>query len=148
LRRKSGLAWPGFGVIAPCLPLGAQSGRQGGSKGNFVTRSFPARSLLVMIFLTLSSNVLADCYDFFGCSDRNYFRASDLMDGPNCDFLFMMRGSIYKQRGYCFATPRAIQTFGNKDCQFDNVNEVMLNRFERANVATIQSVEKAKHCLR
>ena len=37
---------------------------------------------------------------------------------------------------------RAIQTFGNAGCRFDNVNEVPLNRFERANVATIQSVEK------
>ena len=113
-----------------------------------MTSPFSGLSLLVAVFLTLSTSVHAECYDVFGCSDRNYFRASDLMDGPNCDFLFMMRGAIYKERGYCFSTPRAIQTFGNTDCRFNNVNEVLLNRFERANVTTIQSVEKAKHCPR
>ncbi len=122
--------------------------RQGESKGSFVTKTFPSISLFALIFLALSTGVHADCYDVFGCSDRNFFRASDLMDGPNCDFLYMMRGAIFKQRGYCFATPRAIQTFGNADCRFENVNEVRLNKFERANVATIQSVEKARHCPR
>jgi hypothetical protein len=113
-----------------------------------VTKSIPRLSLLALIFLTLSTGAHAACYDVFGCSDHNYFRANDLMNGPNCDFLYMMRNSIYKERGYCFTTPRAIQKFGNAGCQFDNVNEVPLNRFERANVATIQSVERAKHCPR
>ena len=113
-----------------------------------MTKSFPGLALLAVIFLTLSTGVHAECYDVFGCSDRNYFRANDLMDGPNCDFLYTMRNSIYKERGYCFATPRAIQTFGNAGCRFDNVNEVPLNRFERANVATIQSAEQAMRCPR
>jgi hypothetical protein len=90
----------------------------------------------------------AECYDVFGCSDRNYFRVNDLMDGPNCDFLYTMRNSIYKERGYCFTTARAIQTFGNAGCRFDNVNEVPLNRFERANVAAIKSAEQAMNCPR
>lgn len=117
-------------------------------KGDIVTKFTSGLALLSVIFLALSAGAQAECYDVFGCSDRNYFRASDLIDGPNCDFLYMMRNGIYKERGYCFATPRAIQTFGNAGCRFDSVNEVPLNRFERANVATLQSVEDALHCAR
>ncbi len=113
-----------------------------------MTKFLPGRSLLATVFLMISTGVHAECYDVFGCSDRNYFRASDLMDGPNCDFLYMMRSSIYQERGYCFSTPRAIQTFGNAGCRFHGANEVPLNRFERANVATIKSVEAAKNCPR
>jgi hypothetical protein len=105
-------------------------------------------SLISVIFLTHSAGAHAECYDVFGCSDRNYFRASDLINGPNCDFLYMMRNGIFKERGYCFSTPRAIQSFGNAGCRFDSLNEVPLNGFERANVATIQSVEEAMHCVR
>jgi hypothetical protein len=113
-----------------------------------VAKSFARVSLFSAMLLALSTGAHAECYDVFGCSNRTHFRASDLMDGPNCDFLFMMRNSIYKERGYCFTTPRAIQTFGNAGCRFDNINEVPLNRVERANVATIQSVEEAMHCPR
>ncbi len=113
-----------------------------------MVKSFPRLSILAALFLAFLHGARADCYDVFGCSDRNRFRANDLMDGPNCDFLYMMRNNIYKERGYCFTTPRAIQTFGNAGCRFDNVNEAPLNTFERANVATIQSVEAAKHCPR
>ena len=49
----------------------------------------------ILAFTALSGAALADCYDVFGCSDRNYFRAADLADGPNCDFLYTMRNAIY-----------------------------------------------------
>jgi hypothetical protein len=113
-----------------------------------MTSTLPRLALLCTIFLTISTGARAECYDVFGCSDRDYFQSGDLMGGPNCAFLYMMRNTIYRERGYCFTTPRAIQTFGNAGCRFDNVNEVPLNRFERANVATIQSVEKTMHCSR
>jgi hypothetical protein len=47
-----------------------------------MTKSFPGLALLAVIFLTLSTGVHAECYDVFGCSDRNYFRANDLGSGP------------------------------------------------------------------
>ncbi len=105
-----------------------------------------ARALVALLLLTGAAK--ADCYDVFGCSDRNYFRAADLADGPNCDFLYMMRNAIYKQRGYCFNTQRGIATFGNAGCRYDDVSQVPLNNYERANVAAIASVEKAKGCPR
>jgi hypothetical protein len=59
-----------------------------------------------------------------------------------------MRNTIYFERGYCFSTPRAIATFGNDGCRFIDANDVPLNRFERANVETLRSVERMKHCPR
>jgi len=102
--------------------------------------------LLIAISLALATPASADCYDVFGCSDKTYFRAADLQDGPNCEFLWLMRNSIYSQRGYCFQTPRGIQAFGNAECKFSDQSRVPLNQYERANISTIQSVETSKHC--
>lgn len=102
--------------------------------------------MIIASLLTLSSVAKADCYDVFGCSDRNYFRAQDLSNGPNCEFLWEMRNGIYAQRGYCFHSRRGIETMGNDRCRFYDVDEVPLNRYERANVATISSVESAMGC--
>ena len=88
----------------------------------------------------------ADCYDVFGCTDRNLFRVADLMDGPTCEFLWTMRNTIFKQHGYCFATQRAIATFGNEGCQTSNMSAIRMSRIERANVATIQNAERLKRC--
>jgi hypothetical protein len=105
------------------------------------------RNLLLIVFsLALVTTASADCYDVFGCSDTNYFRANDLRSGPNCEFLWEMRNDILSQRGYCFHTARAIQTIGNAGCKFTDVSQVPLNRFERANVSTMQSVETSMHC--
>jgi hypothetical protein len=102
--------------------------------------------LLIAISLTLTTPASADCYDVFGCSDTTYFRAADLRDGPNCEFLWQMRNSIYSQRGYCFHTQRGIQAFGNAGCKFADIDRVPLNQFERANASTVQSVETSMHC--
>jgi len=47
--------------------------------------------LLIAISLALATPASADCYDVFGCSDKTYFRTADLQDGPNCEFLWLMR---------------------------------------------------------
>lgn len=91
---------------------------------------------------------LADCYDVFGCSDKDSFRLNDLLDGPNCDFLYTMRNAIYRQHGYCFKTPKAIATFGNDGCSVDNANNLGLNAFERDNAALIARAESIKGCPR
>ncbi len=90
----------------------------------------------------------AACYDVFGCSDRTLFRVSDLRGGPNCEFLWTMRNEIYKERGYCFRTQRAIGAFGNDGCQYQDQSAVPLNRFERANVGAISQVEREMSCPR
>jgi hypothetical protein len=88
----------------------------------------------------------ADCYDVFGCTDRNQFRLSDLMSGPNCEFLYVMRNRIYAQHGYCFQTPRAIATFGDAGCVSGDANALGLSAIELGNATTILQAEQAKGC--
>jgi len=88
----------------------------------------------------------ADCYDVFGCSDKNLFRLQDLVTGPTCDFLYTMRNAIYAQHGYCFRTQRGIATFGNQGCVSGNVNALGLNRIEQTNAATILKAERMLGC--
>ena len=90
----------------------------------------------------------ADCYDVYGCTDTDRFRLQDLLDGPNCNFLWTMRNAIYKERGYCFRTQRGIRAFGNAGCRYDDVEAVPLSAIERGNVATIQRAERMKACPR
>ena len=88
----------------------------------------------------------ADCYDVFGCTDRNRFNFEQLANGPNCEFLYEMRNRIYAEHGYCFKTARAISTFGNDGCRYADVNMVPLSNLERGNAATILQAERAKGC--
>lgn len=89
---------------------------------------------------------LADCYDVFGCTNRDLFAYRDLVSGPNCEFLFQMRNGIYHEHGYCFKTPRAIATFGNQGCRYTDEASLPMNRIERANAVTIKRAEAALGC--
>ena len=101
---------------------------------------------LALAFITSASSARADCYDVFGCSDRDRFHLQNLLDGPNCDFLYEMRNRIYAERHYCFHTPRAIAILGNAGCLYRDVNLVPLNTIERENAATILRAEQMKAC--
>ncbi|WP_375457553.1 YARHG domain-containing protein [uncultured Enterovirga sp.] len=101
-----------------------------------------------LLALAWSPAAEAACYDVFGCTERDDFRAADLRGGPNCEFLWAMRNQIFKDRGYCFRTARAISYFGNEGCRFDDMAAVPLSRVERANAAVIAQVEREKGCPR
>ena len=103
---------------------------------------------VLIVVMASSSPASASCYDVFGCSNQTYFRVRDLTSGPNCEFLYTMRNEIYQENGYCFKTARAIRTFGNSGCRYDNVGAVPLNRFERANAAAIAQAERQLGCPR
>ena len=107
------------------------------------TKSFIA---LAGALLTFSSAAYADCYDVFGCTERDRFHFEQLANGPNCDFLYTMRNRIYQQHQYCFKTERAIATLGNDNCRINDMNQVPLSAVERGNAATILQVEHAKGC--
>jgi YARHG domain len=95
---------------------------------------------------------LADCYDLVGCDNKDLFSKhyddylGSIANGPNCDFLYMMRNRIYQQHGYCFSTARAISALGNADCTTKNQAAVPLSNIERANIATIQRAESIRRC--
>ena len=85
----------------------------------------------------------ANCYEQIGCSNKDYFKQSDLMQ-LGCQPLWEVRNWIYKENGYCFRTPKAIQAFGNSGCRYDDVAQVPLNDIEHHNMTTIKSVEVKK----
>jgi hypothetical protein len=103
-------------------------------------------AVAALTFAATAAPALADCYDVFGCSNRDLFAYRDLVSGPNCEFLYQMRNRIYQENGYCFKTARAIATFGNAGCRYHSDNAVPMNRIERANLAAIKQAERALGC--
>lgn len=72
-------------------------------------------------------------------------------DGPefwSCRELWQARNQIYKDQGYCFRTPRAIRTFGNAGCTYDNVNDVPMSANQRREVREIERYERSRSCSR
>ncbi len=107
---------------------------------------FAPLAVAAVLVTATAGPAAADCYDVFGCSNRDRFAHSDLVSGPNCEFLWQMRNRIYAENGYCFKTARAIATFGNADCRWTSEAAVPMNRIERANVAAIKRAEGALGC--
>jgi hypothetical protein len=72
-------------------------------------------------------------------------------DGPefwNCGELWQQRNQVYKDQGYCFRTARAIRTFGNSGCRYDDIDDVPLSANQRRDVAEIQRYERMRGCPR
>jgi hypothetical protein len=91
---------------------------------------------------------VAGCYEGQGCTNSARFSERFLVQNAECDILWQIRNQIYHENGYCFRTPRGIGAFGNAGCRHDDISEVSLNAFERANVATVARVERMKGCPR
>ena len=83
------------------------------------------------LFLTLSAPMAQAQYRDMSCGD-----------------LYYERNSIYKNNGFCFKTARAIQTFGNAGCSYDDVNDVPLSSRDRRKVACIKEAEVDQGCPR
>lgn len=66
----------------------------------------------------------------------------------SCEELWLERNTIYKERGYCVKTQRAIRVFGNEGCQYDDPASVPLSQIERQIISEIQAWERRKRCPR
>ncbi|TGD98062.1 YARHG domain-containing protein [Methylobacterium nonmethylotrophicum] len=64
----------------------------------------------------------------------------------SCDEFWYQRNMIYKEAGYCFKTARAIRNFGNAGCRYDDAADLPLSARDRAEVASIRSMERAMNC--
>jgi YARHG domain len=64
----------------------------------------------------------------------------------SCQALYLKRNGIYKQRGYCFKTAKAIKAFGNAGCSYDDIDDVPLSPDQHKAVARMRSTERAKGC--
>lgn len=102
-------------------------------------------AILIAGLTVAPSPARANCYELIGCTYKDYFKTSDLKQ-LSCQILWEVRNTIYKERGYCFRTQRAIKFFGNAGCKYDDAGAVPLNAVERYNVSAIKKVEAKKGC--
>lgn len=105
-------------------------------------RAFLLPALMVM---AMTGSAMAACYEDIGCSDSDKWSKADLKQF-SCNALWELRNGIYFENGYCFQTERAIDFFGNDECTVTKQSKVRLNSYERANIAAVAAVEKAKGC--
>lgn len=75
---------------------------------------------------------------------HGYYLKKKHFTGFDCDSLWYFRNQIFSEAGYCFKTDRAIATFGNDGCVSGSYS--ILNKYERANVNMLRSIEAAKSC--
>lgn len=101
--------------------------------------------MIAVAMLASTGSAMANCYEYIGCDDSDYFQRSDLRQ-LSCQSLWEVRNLIYKQNGFCFSTDRAQRAFGNAGCWIEKQSQVRLNAVERENVATIAQVESSKGC--
>jgi len=87
----------------------------------------------------------AACYEIIGCTGGDVYRERDLGQ-MSCQILGDVRNSIYAEKDYCFRKPSYRRMFAGRDCRHTSANAVPLSRIERANVAAIRRVERAKRC--
>lgn len=81
----------------------------------------------------------------FGLAAQPVHAGDDFYDW-SCNALYVERNGIYRDAGYCFKTARAIKTFGNAGCQFDDINDVPLSTSQRRVIKSIVAAERAKGC--
>jgi hypothetical protein len=113
------------------------------------------RSTIVLVLIGLVSGFIgvsaasqaarANCYEQIGCTNSDYFEPWQLKK-LSCQILWEVRNTIYKENGYCFHTPKAIEAFGNAGCLYDDAGDVPLNAAESSNVAAIKKAEAKKGC--
>lgn len=88
----------------------------------------------------------AACFESgVGCTSTHAI-PKGVLSTLSCDALWTVRNSIYHERGYCFRTERAQESFSNEGCYVTDANALRFNSYERTNVSRIVSVEKAKGC--
>ena len=105
------------------------------------------RGLLIAAALTFAATgpALATCYEDLGCNDSEYFSRSDLRD-LDCDVLWEIRNQIYFDAGYCFKTERALDFFGDDECEFEDAEDLDFNTYQVRNISRIQDAEKRNQC--
>lgn len=85
------------------------------------------------------------CYEVVGCPHKDRISAKAAGE-LSCENLSLVRNTIFHQHGYCFETKAQMEIFDNSQCHTHALAELHLSKVERANVATLQRVEKRKQC--
>jgi hypothetical protein len=103
---------------------------------------FPDERAFAQISATLET---PQCYETVGCPHKDRIsleQAGEL----SCENLWLVRNTIFHQRGYCFQTARGRAAFDNSQCSTSSIAELELGEVEKANVATLREAERRKGC--
>ncbi len=74
-------------------------------------------------------------------------QAGDIQgDAYDCGELWVIKNQIFKDRGYCFKTARAIEQFGNAGCAYDSQTDVPLSDVDRTVIADIKRSMARQGC--
>lgn len=87
------------------------------------------------------------CYEEVGCPHKDRISGAQAR-GLSCENLWLVRNTIFHQRGYCFQSGRGQKEFSNSRCSVNAVADLKLAGVEAANVATLERVERGKGCVR
>jgi hypothetical protein len=106
--------------------------------------------LLALWFDPTQGRVLAtldnpQCYENVGCPHKDRI-SPEKAEELSCENLWLVRNTIFHQRGYCFHTARGRAEFDNGRCSINSIAGLQLNAVERANVATLRKIEAGKGC--
>lgn len=86
-----------------------------------------------------------NCYEGIGCASAERFDERELRK-LGCEQLRDVRNWIFKARGYCFKTPKAVADYGNEGCVYDDEAMVPKNDYERDNLIAIARLEAERGC--
>ncbi|MGH6875235.1 MAG: YARHG domain-containing protein [Aestuariivirgaceae bacterium] len=64
----------------------------------------------------------------------------------SCQNLWLVRNTIFHQRGYCFRSARGRAEFDNSRCSVNSIAKLRLSLVEKANIATLRKLERSKRC--
>jgi YARHG domain-containing protein len=109
-----------------------------------------AIGLLFLWFGPTQGRILAtlknpQCYENVGCPHKDSISEEQARE-LSCENLWLVRNTIFHQRGYCFQSARGRAEFDNSRCSSNSIPELRLNFIERANVATLRKLERSKGC--
>jgi YARHG domain-containing protein len=102
-----------------------------------------AVAALVSIVCVRTAN--AACYEDFGCTGKDHFSIAKL-EHLSCPSLGFLRNAIFAEHGYCFHKAEYRELFTNKNCRFEEGEDVPLTDMERDNVRAIRRAERANDC--
>jgi hypothetical protein len=97
------------------------------------------------ISMLLAGTAEAACFEDIGCTDEDEFEPEELEE-LSCGSLWELRNVIYFDHGYCFRTSRAIDFFGNDECEIDDAEDIEFSEIEQHNINAIVEVEDDKGC--
>lgn len=111
-----------------------------------------AKEMLLIIAIVIglavppSYSANAACFESgVGCPNDHYIPRS-ILKTLSCDALWIVRNSIFDERGFCFKSARALETFSNEGCYVTDASRLNFNAFERTNIDRIVALERQKGC--